>query len=88
MHWFLFAADTGDAVAMSEVDYAEGSGVMNANEQITPRDRQKGVSFPTTPLFYPLLFAHHAIREDVAWPVLAGRIGPGNATPTAHRSVP
>jgi hypothetical protein len=33
-----------------------------------------GRSFPT-PLSYPLLLGHGAIRDDVAWGVLAGRIG-------------
>ena len=33
-----------------------------------------GRSFPTTPLSYPLLLAHHVIRDDVAWGVLAGRV--------------
>jgi hypothetical protein len=41
--------------------------VMNANEH-------RRCSFPT-PLSYPLFLGHRAIRDDVAWRVLAGRIG-------------
>src|SRR5580704_5966911 len=37
-----------------------------------------GRSFPTTPLSYPLLLGHRAIRDDVAWGLLAGRIGLGH----------
>jgi hypothetical protein len=33
-----------------------------------------GRSFPTTPLSYPLLLGQRAIRDYIAWRVLAGRI--------------
>ena len=45
---------------------------MNAGDN--PTQPAIGRSFPTTPLSYPLLLGHRALRDDVAWRVLAGRI--------------
>ena len=63
--------DIGGYCVMANTDQ---SIVMNANERRSPTQPTIGRSFPT-PLPNPLLLGHRAIRDDVAWRVLAGRVG-------------